>query len=292
MYHTPWPGPQDPFYLHNPADNMARTEYYFAEYVPWIVFDGVDTLIDYIPYSRYEDAYTARKAVPTSVSLTHTGTYAPLSGEVTLSVTAVTDATLPAGDYRLRVAVVENAIHWEAPNGVSEHQFVMRRLVPDAEGSAVTFAGDLPQSAQVGISFALDPVIVPENCRLIYFLQEHDGREVLQAGSLDLTELPLPTSAETAETPIRMCHNHPNPFNPTTTIPVGVDRSAELRLEIFGADGRRVRVLHEGRLEAGRHEFEWRGRDDQGTPMASGVYLARFGNADRGYSMQRLMLLK
>jgi flagellar hook assembly protein FlgD len=53
----------------------------------------------------------------------------------------------------------------------------------------------------------------------------------------------------------------------------------QARLEIVDLRGRRVAVLHDGPLTAGRHELEWRGRDQDGVGVAGGVYLARLVTA-------------
>jgi uncharacterized membrane protein len=82
----------------------------------------------------------------------------------------------------------------------------------------------------------------------------------------------------------------PNPFNPSTTIPVVMGREGMAQLEIFDTAGRRVRTLHSGVLSAGRHEFVWNGRDEQGMRVSSGVYYSRMSD-DSGASLNRSMVL-
>jgi len=87
--------------------------------------------------------------------------------------------------------------------------------------------------------------------------------------------------------------NFPNPFNPTTTIPFAVGTAAGerpwVRLEIFNALGQKVRILLEDQLEAGRHQVTWDGRDRQGRPVASGVYLYRLQIGD--FQQHRRLLI-
>jgi hypothetical protein len=70
----------------------------------------------------------------------------------------------------------------------------------------------------------------------------------------------------------------PNPFNPRTTIRFDVPATAgslvPTRLEVFDLKGRLVRRLHAGPLAPGAHALEWDGRDDGGSGVGSGVYLA------------------
>jgi hypothetical protein len=46
-------------------------------------------------------------------------------------------------------------------------------------------------------------------------------------------------------------------------------------VEVFGADGRRVRTLLDADRAAGRHDLVWDGRDARGRETPPGLYLAR-----------------
>jgi hypothetical protein len=66
----------------------------------------------------------------------------------------------------------------------------------------------------------------------------------------------------------------PNPFVASTSVRFGLERAGRARVEVIDVRGRLVRALHEGRLAAGAHAFNWDGRDAGGARVASGVYLA------------------
>lgn len=70
--------------------------------------------------------------------------------------------------------------------------------------------------------------------------------------------------------------NHPNPFNPVTTIRFGLPAPGRIDLAVYDILGRRVAILAEGRYEAGHHEILWQGRDDQNHTLASGIYFYKF----------------
>jgi hypothetical protein len=70
----------------------------------------------------------------------------------------------------------------------------------------------------------------------------------------------------------RLFANHPNPFNPATTIPYELAEPGQATLTVYDTAGRRVRVLASGLRERGRHEVVWNGQDDSGHRMASGIY--------------------
>ena len=69
--------------------------------------------------------------------------------------------------------------------------------------------------------------------------------------------------------------NHPNPFNPTTTIRFTLPVAERATLAVFSQDGSLVRVLVDDMREAGTHLVEWDGRDSAGVNVSSGVYFYR-----------------
>ena len=85
--------------------------------------------------------------------------------------------------------------------------------------------------------------------------------------------------------------NHPNPFNPSTTIRYRLPAAAQVDLRVFDALGRPVRHLVEGRQEAGVYTAVWDGADDRGGQLASGVYFYRL-SAGQHSQTRRLVLLR
>ena len=62
-------------------------------------------------------------------------------------------------------------------------------------------------------------------------------------------------------------------------------------LHIYNLLGQKVRTLDEGPVTSGYHEVRWDGRDEDGRPAASGVYLYRI-RADDRIQTRKLLLLK
>ncbi len=85
--------------------------------------------------------------------------------------------------------------------------------------------------------------------------------------------------------------NAPNPFNNETVISWFLLRPGAARVEVFSLTGQRVAVLHQGPEKAGVHRVHWDGRDGQGRPLASGVYLYRLVTAERVHT-RKLTLLR
>ena len=85
--------------------------------------------------------------------------------------------------------------------------------------------------------------------------------------------------------------NHPNPFNPATTIRYAVSSadSKHTMLEIFNILGQKVRTLVDEPRRVGSYEVAWDGKDDEGEEVASGIYLYRLRVGE--FSQFRKMLL-
>jgi len=83
----------------------------------------------------------------------------------------------------------------------------------------------------------------------------------------------------------------PNPFNPQTNITFELRRSGRVRLEVYDLLGRRIVVLLDESRPAGIGSVVWDGRDQQGSSVASAVYVVRLETAD-GVKTQKLMLAR
>jgi hypothetical protein len=102
------------------------------------------------------------------------------------------------------------------------------------------------------------------------------------------------TAAEDASLPagFELRQNVPNPFGPSTTISFQVpDGGGDVTLRIYDASGRLVRTLVDGHEPSGARGVSWDGRDDQGRPLASGIYFYRL-TAPTFSESRKMFLLK
>ena len=85
----------------------------------------------------------------------------------------------------------------------------------------------------------------------------------------------------------------PNPFRAesATRIEFELPAPQPVTLQIFDPTGRLVRTLVAGELPAGCHQRAWRGCDERGRPLPSGVYLTRLVTP-LGDSRRPLILLR
>jgi flagellar hook assembly protein FlgD len=67
-----------------------------------------------------------------------------------------------------------------------------------------------------------------------------------------------------------------NPFNPRTTIKYDLPYSSEVTIEIYNFLGQKIRLLIDSQNQGpGYMQVIWDGRDDQGSQVASGIYMYR-----------------
>lgn len=193
-YHSWWPGPDDPFYLHASADCAARIGYYGIGRVPFLMLDGTLQPVYVYTYARIQQAYDARKAAPTPVALAVGGSFTAAQGRLRLEIEAASESVLPAGDYRLHAVLTESGLFFAGENGIDVHEHTVRSMLAGPDGAAVTFTGATPQSAALQLDLDLDPLYQAMNCEVVVFLQEAATREVFQAASVALADLPEPTA--------------------------------------------------------------------------------------------------
>ena len=88
-----------------------------------------------------------------------------------------------------------------------------------------------------------------------------------------------------------LMHNYPNPFNPTTTIPYQLSRPTQVKIMIFNSFGQRVSTLVNKKQPAGYYSVKWRGKNDNGRQVASGLYIYRL-ETNNSVQMKKFMLLR
>ena len=89
----------------------------------------------------------------------------------------------------------------------------------------------------------------------------------------------------------QLAQNAPNPFNSQTILSYFLHAPGPARLEVFALTGQRVAVLQQGPQQAGYHRLRWNGRDDDGRPVASGMYLYRLVTSE-DILTRKLVLLR
>jgi hypothetical protein len=106
--------------------------------------------------------------------------------------------------------------------------------------------------------------------------------EAAKIAALEETALPVTFALE---------QNHPNPFNPATTIAFSLPTEQPVRLDLFNVLGQRVKSFDLGSVAAGVHSVSWNGTTDYGPPVGSGIYFYRL-TTPLYTSTKKMMFLK
>lgn len=143
----------------------------------------------------------------------------------------------------------------------------------------------LPQGVNIymelgGVEFELsseDIAIIPETLETI-------------SGWIHLRDESV-LSEEDVLAPVDGFRNYPNPFNPETAFSFSLGEEEKVNLEIYNIKGQRVKSLINEVLPMGKYEQIWNGFDENGSRVASGVYLGRLSIGNKCYN-RKLLLLK
>ena len=110
---------------------------------------------------------------------------------------------------------------------------------------------------------------------------KEDGRE----NTLFQTDFLKPLSS-----PFILYQNHPNPFNPSTTIEFSIPAKGKVSISIFDSSGKLIKeLLKDKSVSEGRHNAVWDGSNGAGKRVPSGIYFYRL--TFKGKSITKKMVL-
>jgi len=86
--------------------------------------------------------------------------------------------------------------------------------------------------------------------------------------------------------------NFPNPFNPSTIIPVTLPNDSELKLVVYDVLGQEISTIFNGPKEAGKHYFKWIGTNYANQQVAAGIYLYKLIVKNEKVFVGKMVLVK
>jgi len=169
------------------SDGAIRENYYNFPWFPTTYYDsnhiGYD---DWATYAVHLAYYEERRDSLASFGVNITGETNESNVSGTLYAEQIVNFL--GGNLVMHLVLTESNIpqNWQ---GETELDFVERKMFPDGNGTALDFSsGDLQS---FDFSFDLDASWVPENCELVYFIQNNDTKEILQGNKIPLSDLSL-----------------------------------------------------------------------------------------------------
>ncbi|MCS7035948.1 MAG: Omp28-related outer membrane protein [Saprospiraceae bacterium] len=180
--HPPVPYNNCAFYLTNPAHNSARANAYGISGTPRVALNG--TLVPVgnplLPAATLQAALG--KTSPIAIEVKEGGAAPNKTAEVTVRTFGI----VPAGNYRLFVAVAESTVNYNAPNGENKHYDVFHAMLTDINGQSITLP-PIGGSASFNFNFNyVKPSGWTSNFDSLYvlaFVQEANTKAVLNSGT-------------------------------------------------------------------------------------------------------------
>ncbi|HEX9974950.1 MAG TPA: malectin domain-containing carbohydrate-binding protein, partial [bacterium] len=122
---------------------------------------------------------------------------------------------------------------------------------------------------------------------------------------IEVAQIPeLPTGLVQADdqrlTPdcFQLEQNYPNPFNMETRIAFQLPVASQVTLEVYNLLGQKQQTLVSQEMTAGFHSINWDGRDLNGAPVTSGLFIYKIqvapkdGNSTSFQQVRKMLLLK
>jgi hypothetical protein len=290
--HMWWPYNQDPWYLFDRDDAVARFYYYNMGYVPTFryngeyIFDPSDFVTDAEWYAWFRNTMDSLLAVPSPIRINLEQYPSQDWDSVYVSFDIVAVDSIASVDPRVFLAVTEDYHRYPYP--VGKWRYALREFVPDSCGYAVTLQkGD---SLHFDWTYLVDSVYNLDAITTNIFVQGYDNGTIFQAASARVTDV---ASVTPGDTPARIWlgQNAPNPFTTGTRIAYRLGASGAVRLSVYTPTGRLVANLVDTYLEPGSYAATWDGRDAAGRAVGSGMYYYRL-DAGAISRSGRMVLLK
>lgn len=248
-YQVPIPSPGDPSL--NP-DSEARRQWYGINSAPTMLANGQE--IDYSAGTTWGDVaaiYTAAEVAgsnaPAFVSISGYATYDRGAGsstaDVTVHATVASNLDLTAGNYALQMVVLQDHYTYNsAPNGDFNYHHVMRKMLPNTNGTALSLTAGASASFSESYTFDVGNVsggatsgnynLWNNDIEAIVFVEDRDNQVIMNAALAGVTWVGID------ETEVVKAKVYPNPANDVLNI--ALEGEQELSVSIIDLTGKTV----------------------------------------------------
>jgi len=186
-----------------------------------------------------------------------------------LTIDSVTSASLAGATINAGLAGQVHVV-WDSNNAIS---------IPDGNAVIMMFFSVKDGAAGTSDFNFFGHIELTNQSGTPYPVSWTDGTVTIIPTGVDDHGVPMPGK-------LALRQNHPNPFNPTTTISFTLEKSTDVMITIFNISGQMVDRIDLGRKTAGMHSFEY-----SGAKLASGIYTYRL-TADSVSRSKQMVLLK
>ncbi len=167
--------PNDPFYLYNTTDNGVRQTYYnSANANPRAFLLGI--FMGNYNANNWTNSLNTQLATSRTMGITINRTYDSTSraGYLNISINQTSGANV--GDLVYHIALTEDELFYNAPNGEDIFEQVLRDLLTSPEGDALNISSG--QSVNLQKSFTIPAEVNDRHASIIVFTQSISSKQV------------------------------------------------------------------------------------------------------------------
>jgi len=163
-------------------------------------------------------------------------------------------------------------------DGSSNHRGIIRSLNNGSDWQWIVQPADMPdQSGQVyGICYWGEYLYIAHN---LHIYRTWVGPPVIN----DDPTIPVPNTDITC---------YPNPFRGSTNITIKQIDNSLTTIAVYNLRGQLVQtVVNNQKLSPGEHSFTWDGKNDDGQPVATGIYFFKI-TSEKYSATRKIVLMK
>ncbi len=261
-------GGLDVFYLASPVDNKGRYDYYGVSSHPNARLMGLSPgsyPAKHITTSRLQAE--SRLASPFEISVP---VVSMMGNQLSYSAEVSTPNGHSEGNLVVHVGIVER--HAELPtvqpNGEHGGDWVMRKMLPDYNGTPVSSSWTAGQTHQVQGSFNITNALNNDNLGVLVFVQNSVTKKIYNVNYAPVKgpDTSIPSTGIDNPTALRQLSVYPNPVQETLFVETELSAASQISLRLVNAQGQIIRQLaHPAASGSQAYRLEVEG-------LASGLY--------------------
>jgi len=175
--------------------------------------------------------------------------------------------------------------------------FIIRGLENNIESALMIPAFINATNGAQEHSYSFTDKEVTTNNIYFYWLQSVEFSLQTELFGPIMVKVGNPTGGETVPSTLgtQLIGNYPNPFNPSTSVSFSVANPSDVSIDIYNVKGQLVKNLYNSFVPANkvnqRIDVLWKGRDNKGQAVASGVYYTKM-TAGKHTEFKKMLLMK
>ena len=269
-YQMSWPGNGDIYYT---EEGGTRRTVYGINSVPALILDGQSASV-----SDYSTAYNISAVVPSFVTIT--GTYSIDERTIYVDASITPSNDMPPGTYTAHIVVIENKTTGNvATNGETEFYNVMHKMLPNANGTAVTLTKDQEVTLSESYRFPEDANVEEmDDLSVVLLVQNNSTLEVMNSAyAIEASAVEEGTDSDGSG----IAGMFPNPATENIYVRFVTNGQNNVNIDIYDISGNKLSSNNFGSVSDGIHTEAL-----SVSNLTSGTYIMKLSIGDKTFARQ------